>query len=54
MTVRDSAVLFFVLGLLTGMIVAFASCGATSSDNYRHQPHSQELQPQLTGADPSA
>ncbi len=34
MTVKDSAVLFFVIGMLTGMIVAFASCSVDHSDGY--------------------
>lgn len=52
-TVRDSAVLFFVLGLLAGMIVAFASCSAEGSDTYRQPQQTQHTQPLLTGGDGS-
>ncbi len=31
MTAKDTAVMFYVLGLLTGIIVAFASCAADNS-----------------------
>lgn len=34
MTVKDTAVTSFVLGLVTGMIVAFASCSAAPRDTY--------------------
>lgn len=34
MTVKDSAVLFFIIGMLTGMIVAFGSCSVDHSDGY--------------------
>lgn len=40
MTVKDTAVTAYVLGLVTGMIVAFASCSTAPPDTYR-QPTQQ-------------
>lgn len=38
MTVKDAAVTFYVLGLVSGMIVAFASCSADQPGAYQqHQ-----------------
>lgn len=37
MTTKDTAVTFYVLGLVSGMIVAFASCSADTPDYSRQQ-----------------
>ncbi len=34
---RDTAVTFFLLGLVCGMIVAFASCSAVTPDQYNQR-----------------
>ena len=38
MQTKEAAVTFYVFGLLTGMIVAFASCSADRSAGYEQQP----------------
>lgn len=38
MQTKETAVTFYVLGLLTGMIVAFASCSADHPVSYDHEP----------------
>lgn len=43
MTTKDTAVTFYVLGLVSGMIVAFASCSADTPDYSRQQQHSAPL-----------
>lgn len=40
MTVKDTAVTAFVLGLVTGMIVAFASCSTSAPDPGQPPPAS--------------
>lgn len=37
MKTKETAVTFYVLGLLTGMIVAFASCSAERPISYEQQ-----------------
>lgn len=43
MTTHDTAVTFYVLGLVSGMIVAFASCSSDPPDytKQQQQQHSQ-------------
>lgn len=38
MKTKETAVTFYVLGLLTGMILAFASCSADHPVSYEHAP----------------
>ena len=38
---KDTAVTFFLLGLVCGMIVAFASCSAVTPDQYNQQQTQQ-------------
>ena len=41
MTMKDTAVTAYVLGLVTGMIVAFASCSAAPTSGYQPPPQQQ-------------
>lgn len=38
MKTKETAVTFYVFGLLTGMIVAFASCSTDHPVSYEQQP----------------